>query len=108
MVKQIDIAKRVGLDVSSVNKILCRTPGPVFHKATIAKVFQVAEEMGYNFARDTKHSLRAEKAELKAALNDVYNEWFGLGGRSGLKPETLTTIQKHFEQHKPKRKRSTA
>jgi hypothetical protein len=46
--RQIDIARRVGLDVSSVNKILNKTPGPVFHKDTIQKVFLVAEAMGYD------------------------------------------------------------
>ncbi len=35
MVTQVEIARRVGLDVSSVNKILNRRTGPVFRKATI-------------------------------------------------------------------------
>ena len=35
MVTQVEIAHRVGLDVSSVNKILNRRSGPVFRKETI-------------------------------------------------------------------------
>ena len=37
---QVEIARRVGLDVSSVNKILNRRPGPVFKKSTVDKVFK--------------------------------------------------------------------
>jgi transcriptional regulator with XRE-family HTH domain len=60
---QVDIAKAVGLDVSSVNKILNETPGPRFKPGTISKVFRVAEKMGYNFNRPTKE--RALKVLLK-------------------------------------------
>ena len=48
---QADIARRVGLDVSSVNKILNRRPGPVFKKATVARVFRVAKQLGYSLER---------------------------------------------------------
>lgn len=51
MVTQVEIARRVGLDVSSVNKILNRRQGPVFRKDTIKKVFRLAREMGYDFSR---------------------------------------------------------
>jgi hypothetical protein len=57
MVTQVEIAKRVGLDVSSVNKILNRTPGPVFRKDTVQKVLRIAREMGYDFNR-IKHRHR--------------------------------------------------
>lgn len=107
MVTQAHIAERVGLDVSSVNKILNQVKGPVFRKETIKEVFAVARELGYDTARETKHSLRAGKVELKAALEDVYNSYFGMGGRV-LKPETLATIKKHFEQFGSRKKRSTA
>lgn len=50
-ITQVRIAKRLGLDVSSVNKILNRCAGPVFKKETIKKVFQIAKEMGYDFDR---------------------------------------------------------
>ena len=51
MVTQVEIAHRVGLDVSSVNKILNRRSGPVFRKDTIKKVFKIAKDMGYDFGR---------------------------------------------------------
>lgn len=51
MVTQVEIARRVGLDVSSVNKILNRRSGPVFRKETIRKVFKIAKELGYDFNR---------------------------------------------------------
>ncbi|HLY11909.1 MAG TPA: PilZ domain-containing protein [Planctomycetota bacterium] len=51
MITQVEIAHRVGLDVSSVNKILNRRQGPVFRKETIKKVFKIAKDMGYDFGR---------------------------------------------------------
>jgi transcriptional regulator with XRE-family HTH domain len=51
MVTQVEIARRCGLDVSSVNKILNRRPGPVFRKETIRKVFRIARDLGYDFGR---------------------------------------------------------
>lgn len=51
MVTQVEIARRIGLDVSSVNKILNRRQGPVFRKETIRKVFRVARDLGYDFGR---------------------------------------------------------
>jgi transcriptional regulator with XRE-family HTH domain len=51
MVTQVEIARRVGLDVSSVNKILNRRQGPVFRKETIRKVFRAARDLGYDFGR---------------------------------------------------------
>ena len=57
-VTQLEIAKRVNLDVSSVNKILNRRPGPVFKKETIKQVFKVARELGYDFGRLKYHHKR--------------------------------------------------
>ena len=51
MITQVEIARRVGLDVSSVNKILNKRQGPVFRKETIRKVFKIAKDMGYDFGR---------------------------------------------------------
>jgi c-di-GMP-binding flagellar brake protein YcgR len=51
MVTQVEIAHKVGLDVSSVNKILNRRSGPVFRKETIKMVFKIAKDMGYDFGR---------------------------------------------------------
>ncbi len=58
MVTQVEIARRVGLDVSSVNKILNRRSGPVFRKETIRKVFKVARDLGYDFNRIKFHHRR--------------------------------------------------
>jgi len=46
---QVEIARQVGLDVSSVNKILNRRSGAVFKQATVDKVFRVAKRLGYRF-----------------------------------------------------------
>jgi len=70
MVRQQDIANVVGLDVSSVNKILNMKAGPVFHKDTIRKVFKVAKDMGWEprasskfaTARKLEHALARNKA----------------------------------------------
>src|SRR5688572_3032378 len=48
---QVEIARRVGLDVSSVNKILNRRQGPTFKAATVEKVFKVAKQLGYSLDR---------------------------------------------------------
>lgn len=57
MVTQLDIAKRCGLDCSSVNKILNDSPGPVFNKKTIDRVKRVAKQMGYKSDRPHKGKL---------------------------------------------------
>ena len=51
MATQLDIAVKCGIDVSSVNKILRKAPGPKFNSNTVRKVFQTAREMGYNFEK---------------------------------------------------------
>jgi transcriptional regulator with XRE-family HTH domain len=48
---QGQIARRLCLDVSTVNKILNRRSGPVFKKETIKRVFKVAKDLGYDFGR---------------------------------------------------------
>lgn len=53
MATQVDIARRIGLDCSSVNKILNRSRG-VFKRETIAQVFRVARQLGYRLERPTK------------------------------------------------------
>ena len=59
MVTQSDIARQLGLDVSSVNKILNRRSGPVFRNETVNKVFEVAENLGYDLGK-LKHQHRRE------------------------------------------------
>ena len=48
---QVEIARRVGLDVSSVNKILNRRRGSAFKEATVKKVFRAATQLGYSLER---------------------------------------------------------
>jgi DNA-binding LacI/PurR family transcriptional regulator len=57
MVTQVEIAKHVGIDVSSVNKIINKSPGK-FKKETIAAVFKAAKKFKYNFRRSSKANLR--------------------------------------------------
>ncbi|HLF94779.1 MAG TPA: PilZ domain-containing protein [Planctomycetota bacterium] len=72
MVTQVEIARRVGLDVSSVNKILNRRQGPVFRKDTIKKVFRIAKELGYDFGR-LKYQHRRRHARKEMALGaEIY------------------------------------
>jgi transcriptional regulator with XRE-family HTH domain len=71
------IARRAGLDVSSVNKILNRRPGSSFSPKTVRRVFRVARELGYDLGR-LKHFHRREfprkevgfRAALRLFLED--------------------------------------
>lgn len=67
MVTQVEIARRVGLDVSSVNKILNKRQGPVFRKETIRKVFKIAKDLGYDFGR-LKYAHRRRHARKELSL----------------------------------------
>ena len=108
MVTQIEIAEVVGLDVSSVNKILGRDPRPKFRKDTVARVFKVARQMGYDFSRETKHSLRAENKSLKNALLDLWGCRLadGVGTNLSPKPETIAAVDRLIEEG-TKKKRKT-
>jgi transcriptional regulator with XRE-family HTH domain len=68
MVTQVEIARRLGLDVSSVNKILNRRQGPVFRRETIKMVWKIAREMGYDFNRlKYTHRRRHPRREVSIA-----------------------------------------
>lgn len=67
MVTQGEIARRLGLDVSSVNKILNKRAGPVFRKDTIRKVFKTAKELGYDFGR-LKYTHRRQYERHEVAI----------------------------------------
>ncbi len=67
MVTQVATARHVGLDVSSVNKILHRTPGPVFGKGTIDRVFKAARRLGFDF-ETLKHRHRRRHARKELAV----------------------------------------
>jgi hypothetical protein len=73
-VTQSDIAKRVGLDVSSVNKILNRKTDSVFNERTIQDVLRAAHELGYDLRR-AKHAhrrLQVRKDVMVAVEISVY------------------------------------
>src|SRR5438045_1831658 len=75
---QVEVAKRVGLDVSSVNKILNRRPGAVFKSATVEKVFKVAKQLGYSLERLKRphgraHERRHAGFPAELALYDAAN-----------------------------------
>lgn len=59
VVTQTQIARQVGIDVSSVNKILNRHGEQGFSKATVKKVYQAAQRLGFDFDR-LKHAHRRE------------------------------------------------
>ncbi len=73
-VTQKSIAEAVGIDVSSVNKILNHVPGPSFKEETIKLVFKTAREMGYNFKRVSKHSLLRENEALRTKVQGLESE----------------------------------
>lgn len=58
MANQVEVARKVGVDVSTVNKILNRKPGPVFRRETINQVFRAAKALGYDFGRLKFHHKR--------------------------------------------------
>lgn len=67
----MDIAAAVGLDVSSVNKILNRRRGPKFKEATVKAVFAAARKMRYDFAKPSKGALvEFMRAVLPEELSD--------------------------------------
>jgi hypothetical protein len=61
MVTQTDVARRTGLDVSSVNKILNRRNISRFGKRTIGLVFETAEALGYDLKRLKHHHRRRDE-----------------------------------------------
>jgi len=61
------IAKALGLDASTVSKILNQRKGPRFRKATIKKVHRVARELGYDFGK-LKHAHRRADARKDSSL----------------------------------------
>ncbi len=54
MVTQVEIARTLGVDISTVNKILNRTPGYKFRKETIKRVYSMAKALGFN-VQSLKH-----------------------------------------------------
>jgi transcriptional regulator with XRE-family HTH domain len=51
MITQVEIARMLKLDVSTVNKILNRKPGTKFRPETVDKVHSIARKFGFDFGR---------------------------------------------------------
>ncbi len=88
--KQIDIARKVGLDVSSVNKILSGSKRWNFKPETIAQVLRVAKKLGYDFDKPTKGKLVALLVELFPG--DAKNE--RLADERGISIEKVEQIKR--------------
>lgn len=89
MVTQVAIARKIGLDVSSVNKILNRAVGPVFRKETIKLVFKTAKDMGYNTERGSKHFFIDVVAEI--FTQDISDEF--LAAAVGMTVERVKKVR---------------
>jgi hypothetical protein len=81
---QVEIARQVGLDVSSVNKILNRRSGAVFKRATVEKVLRVAKRLGFRFDRLKRthrrsHERREVQLSAKLALYGADGSLFDQG-----------------------------
>ena len=81
---QVEIARQVGLDISSVNKILNRRSGAVFKPATVEKVFRVAQRLGFPFhrlkrAHTRSHERRAVQLSAKLAIYRADGSLFDQG-----------------------------
>lgn len=68
---QLAIAKAVGVDVSTVNKILNKFPGAVFHKDTIKRVHQEARRQGFSYDRKSKGSYLRALIDLVNAVAEI-------------------------------------
>jgi DNA-binding LacI/PurR family transcriptional regulator len=72
---QSDIARLIGVDVSTVNKILNRKhdrkSGPKFRKSTIHSVYKAARTLGYDVSRAQKGRLEQQHAEMRLALKKL-------------------------------------
>ncbi len=56
---QVDIARELNIDVSTVNKILNHARGPVFTKETIRRVLRKAKELDYKPSSSSKGQMRS-------------------------------------------------
>src|SRR5262245_38604901 len=68
---QMEIARQVGLDISSVNKILNRRAGAVFKPATVEQVFRVAKRLGFrcdHLKRTHRRSHERREVQISATL----------------------------------------
>ena len=94
MTTQKDIAAELGIDVSSVNKILSKNKGGKFKDETIARVFRTAKRMRYDFAKPSK-------GRLLEILRELFPESSGegiLAVQRGLPIEKVREIRALIEK----------
>jgi hypothetical protein len=77
MVKKIEIAKKLGLHVATISRILNQVPDYRASKETVRRVFKVARDMGYDFERQKRFYQRKyrrtttnARVKLRARLSD--------------------------------------
>lgn len=69
MATQLDIARRLRIDVSSVNRILHGKKGASFKKETVQAVFRAARELGYDLGSlKYDHRRRYERREVSVTV----------------------------------------
>jgi hypothetical protein len=106
MVKKIEIAKRLGLHVATVSRILNEVPEYRASKETVRRVFETARDMGYDFERqkrfyrrkhrrssiDARVKLHARIPDGVPIIHDAHMVNIGKGGALlvGFRPRILT------------------
>lgn len=83
MVTQLDVARRAGVDVSTVNRILHRKSGPRFREQTVSKVLRTAQKLRYPLAT-LKHPHRRAGGRQQVTLHcelTVYADGLGVFDR---------------------------
>ena len=70
-VTQAQIARRVGLSVSSVSKILRQSPDGKFSQTVVDRVFAVAQELGYEPGRLKHPHRRRHPRKLQPVLVEL-------------------------------------
>ena len=75
-VTELEIAQRAGVNVSTVSKILNKRPDSVFTPETVKRVFRIARELGFDFAKlKFTHSRRHPRKQISLPLELViYDE----------------------------------
>ncbi len=69
MTTQVEIARHLRIDVSSVNKILHQAKGSTFRKETVDKVFRAARKLGYDVSGlKREHRRRHERNSTEMAV----------------------------------------
>lgn len=77
MITQVEIARTLNLDVSTVNKILNRKRGTKFRPETVEKVYRLARKNGFDFGRlKFNHRRQHERhgVDLPAKLTLRFND----------------------------------